>query len=63
MVEAKIAAMASFAFIGAAVAVVVSGGDVGGGVGSRDGGGNNGVRWGEVSQALQGLSGPTCMSI
>jgi hypothetical protein len=32
--EAKIAAMASFAFIGAAVAVVVSGGDVGGGGGS-----------------------------
>ncbi len=32
--EAKIAAMASFTFIGAAVAVVVSGGDVGGGGGS-----------------------------
>jgi hypothetical protein len=37
--EAKIAAMASFAFIGTALAVVVSGGDVGGGSGSRDGGG------------------------
>ncbi len=37
--EAKIAAMASFAFIGAAVAVVVSRGDVGIGEVSGDGGG------------------------
>jgi hypothetical protein len=39
LAEAMIAAMASFTFIGAAVAVVVSGGDVGGGGGSGAGGG------------------------
>ncbi len=45
--EAKITAMASFVFIGAAVAVVVSGGDVGSGGGSGEGvGGDNGVHRG-----------------